>query len=177
MDSTGIVLYRGITPGAFGLDVHGGYGETWTRDFEDAKRYAHLPQGYVLEAILHPSAKQLVLTTEPDAEEFTNYVPDGIRALAEIVDDSWLYRSVMSGWSCLWDMWTEEWTEAVIKAGYESIFTSGFDGPEEYVLNPKLLQFTRYHLVLLDGKTKVYPIEPGTLEQLGYVMGMGTAVF
>ncbi len=29
-----IILYRGITPGAIGFDVHGGYGETWTTDPE-----------------------------------------------------------------------------------------------------------------------------------------------
>jgi hypothetical protein len=132
----------------------------------------------VLEAILHPSARQLVLSTEPDAEGFTDYVPEGINALAEIVDYSWLSKSLMScyGKSCLWEIWDEEWTEAVIKVGYDSIFTSGFDGPEEYVLNPKLPQFTRYHRILADGKTKAYPIEPGTLEKLGYVLGVGTAV-
>jgi hypothetical protein len=171
MNATGITLYRGITPGAIGLDTHGGYGEAWTREFDHAKRFARPPQGYVLEAILHPSARQLILSTEPDAEGFTDYVPEGINTLAEIVDYSWLSKSLMSGRSCLWEIWDEEWTEAVIRAGYDSIFTSGFDAPEEYVLNLKLLQFTRYHQVLADGKTKAYPIEPGTLEQLGYVVG------
>ena len=166
----GTTLYRGITPGTFGIDVHGGYGETWARDFEHAKCYARLPHGYVLEAILRPSAKQLILTTEPDAEGFTDYVPEGIETLAEIVDYSWLSKNLLSGRSCLWEIWDEEWTEAVIKAGCDSIFTSGFDGPEEYVLNPNLLQFICYHRVLADGNTKAYPIEPGTLDRLGYVI-------
>lgn len=176
MNARGFTLYRGIIPSALGLDVHGGYGEVWTRDFDHARRFARQPQGYVLEAILHPSAKQLILTTEPDEEGFTDYVPEGINTLSEIVDHSWLPKSLLSGWSCLWEIWDEEWTEAVIQAGYDSIFTSGFEGPEEYVLNLKLLQFTRYHRVLPDGKTKAYPIEPGTLEQLGYVVGLRTAV-
>jgi hypothetical protein len=176
VNTKGITLYRGITPGYFGLDVHGGYGEAWTRDFDHARRFARLPQGYVLEAILHPSAKQLVLTTEPDEKGFTDYVPEGIETLAEVVDYSWLPKSVRSGHNCLWEIWDEEWTEAVIKAGYDSIFTSGFDAPEEYVINSSLLQFVRYHRVLENKQTKAYPIKPGTLEQLGYVMGVGTPV-
>mgnify|MGYP001167423896 FL=1 len=171
----GITLHRGITPGTIGLDEHGGYGEAWTREFDHARRFARPPQGYVLEAILPPSARQLILTTEPDTEGFTDYVAEGTKILAEIVGYPWLSKSLLSGWICLWETWNEEWTEAVIKAGYDSIFTSGFEGPEEYVLNPKLLQFTRYHRVLPDGKTKAYPIEPGTLEQLGYVVGLRTA--
>ena len=73
----GITLYRGIMPGAIGLDVHGGYGEAWTREFDHARRFSRPPQGYVLEAILHPSARQLILTTEPDTEGFTDYVAEG----------------------------------------------------------------------------------------------------
>lgn len=176
MDTKGITLYRGITPHSLGLDVHGGYGETWTRDFEYAKGYARPPQGYVLEVILHPSARQLVLMTEPDAEGFTDYVPEGIQTLAQILDDGWLYNSLMSNHALLWELWEPEWTEAIIKAGYDSIFTGGFDGPEEYVLNPSVLQFTRYHRVLSGEKIKAYPIEPGTLEQLGYVVELGTAI-
>jgi hypothetical protein len=34
MATNGITLYRGITPGTFRMDVHGGYGETWTREFD-----------------------------------------------------------------------------------------------------------------------------------------------
>lgn len=175
MGTKGITLYRGITPGNFGLDVHGGYGETWTRDFAYAKGYARSPEGYVLEAILHSAAKQLVLTTEPDGEGFTDYVPEGIQTLAQLVDDPWLCDSLMSGFRSLWELWQPEWTDALIKAGYDSVFTCGFDGPEEYVLNPTLLQFVRYHRVLADDKTKAYPIEPGTLEQLRYVVGLGAA--
>jgi hypothetical protein len=170
MATNGTILYRGITPGTLGMDVHGGYGETWTRDFEQAKRYARSPQSYVLEAILHPSAKQLILTTEPDAEGFTDYIPEGIKTLAQLVDDCWLYDSVLSGRNCLWDVWEPEWTRAVIKAGYDSIFTSGFDGPEEYVFNPNVLRLVRYYRVLAKNRIEAYPIEPGLLEQLGYVM-------
>lgn len=174
--TNGITLYRGLTPGQLGIDVHGGYGEVWTREFDHARRFARPPQGYVLEAILHPSAKQLVLTTEPDEEGFTDYVPEGIKTLAEIVDYSWLPKSLLSWGNCLWELWDEEWTKAVIKAGYDSIFTSGFDAPEEYVMNASLLQFVRYHRVLENKQTKAYPIEPGTLEQLGYALGLRTAV-
>lgn len=171
MNTKGTTLYRGLTPGMIGLDLHGGYGETWTRDFNYARGYVHSPQGYVLEAVLHPSAKHLVLTTEPDEEGFTHYVTEGIKTLAQIVGDPWLYDSVLSGRLCLWEVWEPEWTEAVIKAGYDSIFTVGFDGPEEYVLNSCLLYFVCYYRVLTDDQTKTYPIEPGTLEELGYVVG------
>jgi hypothetical protein len=172
MSTKGITLYRGITPGSFGIDVHGGYGETWVRDFEHAKCYARSPEGYVLEAILYPSAKRLVLMTKPDEEGFTYYVPEGIQTLAQLVDYPWLYDSLQSGRRHLWEVWDEEWTEAVIKAGYDSVFTGGFDGPEEYVLNPNVLQFVRYHRVLPDEQTKAYPIKSGTLEELGYVVGL-----
>lgn len=172
MSTKAITLYRGITPGSFGIDVHGGYGETWVRDFEHAKCYARSPEGYVLEAILHPSAKQLVLITEPDEEEFTHYVPEGIQILAELVGYPWLYDCFMSRRCHLWEEWRPRWTKRVKKAGYDSIFTGGFDGPEEYVLNPNVLQFVRYHRVLPDANTKAYPIEPGTLEELGYVVGL-----
>jgi hypothetical protein len=173
MATDGITLYRGITPGTLGMDVHGGYGETWTRDFEQAKRYARSPKSYVLEAILLPSAKQLILTTEPDEEGFTDYVPEGIQTLANIVNDPWLYDSILSGRRCLWDVWKPEWTEAIIKAGYDSIFTSGFDGPEEYLLNPGALQLVRYYCVSTENHIEGYLIEPGMLDRLGYVVGLG----
>lgn len=170
-----IALYRGITPSSVGLDVHGGCGETWTRDFSHAKRYARPPYGYVLEATLPSTAKQLVLMTVDD-KGYSDYVEDGIRHLAELVGDSWLYDSLMSGRNSLWEVWEPEWTEILIKAGYDSVFTGGFDGPEEYVLNPALLQFTRYFSVLANDQIAAYPIEPGTLEKLGYVVGLRTAV-
>ncbi len=172
MNTKVITLYRGITPGTLGLDVHGDYGETWTRDFDYAKCYARLPESYVLEAILSPKARQLVLLTVDD--EFGDYVEENVQRLAELMDYPGLYDSLKSGRSHLWEVWDEEWTEAVIKAGYDSIFTSGFDGPEEYVLNSCMLQFVRYYRVLPGGQTKAYPIEPGTLEQLGYLVGLGT---
>lgn len=175
----GITLFRGIVPGSVGMDVHGGYGETWSRDFEYAQCYARAlgtdgkrRYGYVLEAILSPSAKRLVLTTEPDEEDFTHYVPEGIQTLAKLVDDPWLYHGLMSGTRHLWEDWRPRWTKRVKKAGYDSIFTNGFDGPEEYVLNPNVLQFVRYHRVLPDEQTQAYPIESGTLEELGYIVGL-----
>ena len=60
----GIRLFRGITPSAIGIDVHGRYGETWTTNRSYAQGYARPPHGYVMAAILHPSAKRLVLVTE-----------------------------------------------------------------------------------------------------------------
>lgn len=175
MDKHNIVLYRGVTPNFPVLDIYDGYGEIWTRDFEAAKRYARLPNGYILEAILHPDAKQLILITEPNAEGFIDYVQEGIQILAQIVNAPRLYHDLLSGWTHLWEIWDEEWTEAIIKAGYDTIFTGGFDGPEEYIMNPTHLQFTHYHRILADDKTKAYPIEPDTIEpwgQLGHVVEM-----
>lgn len=136
MNRNGAILYRGLTPGSIGLDIHGGYGETWSRRFDNAECYAHPPHGYVLEAVLHPAAKRLVLATEVDADGFSEYVPDGIRLLADIVGDPWVYDSFMRWRGLLWEEWEPEWTKAIITAGYDSIFTGGFDGPEEYVLTP-----------------------------------------
>ena len=171
-----IVLYRGLMPGAFGLDVHGGYGEAWSWEFEYAKGFAHPPHGFILKAVLHPSAKRLVLVTAVDADGFSKCVPDGIRLLAEIVGDPWVYDSVMSGHEALWEVWEPEWTKAVIDAGYDSIFTGGFDAPEEYVLNANKLQFVRYYRIPARDCVEGYPIEADTLEQLGYVVGLVTAV-
>lgn len=170
MKLQGITLYRGLTPGALGMDVHGGYGETWTHDFDDAKGYARPPQGYVLEAVLPLTAKRLVLVTV-DAEGYSDYIEDGIRLLAEIVQDPWLYDSLMFSRVAMWDQWEPEWTELLIQAGYDSIFTSGFDGPEEYVLKANLLQFTYCYRILPDGEIEAYPVEPGMLEQLECVVG------
>jgi hypothetical protein len=177
MNQNGMTLYRGLTSGKIGLDVHGGYGETWSRRFDDAKGYAHPPHGYVLEAILRPAAKRLVLVTERDKEGFSEYVPEGIKQLAEIVGDPWIYKSFMVYHGALWDEWKPEWTKAIKKAGHDSIFTNGFDGPEEYVLNPSLLQFVRYYRILARDRVEEYPIEASTLEQLGYVVGLVTAVY
>lgn len=176
MDTKGITLYRGITPGAIPWDVHGGHGEAWSRSFAFAKRYARFPGGYVLEALLHSSAKQLILTNVEDEDGFTDYVEDGLKLLAELVDYSWLYTNLMSGFTSLWETWDPEWTEKVIQAGYDTIFTQGFEGAEEYVLNPSVLRFTRYHRVLTDKTTKAHPIEPDTLEQLGYVVRVGMVI-
>lgn len=138
MISEGIRLFRGITPGALGLDVHGGYGETWAHDFAGAEGYARPPHGYVLEAILSPDAKRLVLVTI-DEEGYSDYREEGIQELAQIVGDSMLCDHFLSWGGLLWDSWEPEWTETIKAAGYDSIFTGGFDGPEEYVLNPDKL--------------------------------------
>lgn len=175
MGLKGINLYLGVTPSPFGLGIHDGYGETWVRRLDQAKRLARSPQSYILEAILPSTAHQLVLITVDD-EGYSNYVKEGIEHLAEILQDPWLYDSLMSGRSSLWERWEPEWAEALIRAGYDSVFTDGFEGPEEYVLNPAILQFVRYYRLLDDGQDEAYPIEPGTLEQLGYVVGLGTAL-
>lgn len=72
-----IALYRGITPSSVGLDVHGGCGETWTRDFSHAKWYARPLYSYVLEATLLSTAKQFVLMTTDD-KGYADYVLAGI---------------------------------------------------------------------------------------------------
>ena len=144
MTPDGIRLFRGITPGAIGLDVHGRYGETWSRSLAYAQRYARPPHGYVMEAILHPSAKRLVLITEEDADGFSEYVEAGIQELAQIVGDPMLCDHFLSWGGLLWESWEPEWTAAIKAAGYDSIFTGGFDGPEEYVLNANALQFIQH---------------------------------
>ena len=170
MNQDGTILYRGLTPYAIGLDLHGGYGETWSRGFEGAKGYAQPPHGYILQAVLHPSARQLVLVTEVDDEGFSDYVEDEIRLLAGIVGDPWVYESLMSGRRALWEVWEPEWTEAIKKAGYDSIFTGGFDGPEEYVLNISQLRLVRCFRVLARDRVEEYPIEGDMLVRLGYVV-------
>lgn len=139
MEQSFIRLFRGITPGAIGIDVYGRYGETWTTNRSYAQGYAKPPHGYVMKALLHPSAKRLVLVTEEDAEGFSEYVEEGIQELAQIVGDPMLCDRFLSWGGLLWESWEPEWTEGIKAASYDSIFTGGFDGPEEYVLNPRLL--------------------------------------
>ena len=143
MTQSRIRLYRGITPGAIGIDVHGRYGETWTMNRFYAQGYAKPPHGYVMEAILHPSAKRLVLVTEEDAEGFSEYVEEGIQELARIVGDPLLCDHFLSWGGLLWESWEPEWTEGIKAAGYDSIFTGGFDGPEEYVMNSYMLKYRK----------------------------------
>lgn len=171
MTSEGIRLFRGITPGAIGLDVHGGYGETWAHDFASAEGYARAPHGYVLEAVLSPDARRLVLVTV-DEEGFSDYREEGIQELAQIVGDPMLRDHFLSWGSLLWESWEPEWTEAIKAAGYDSFVTGGFDGPEEYVLNINLIQLTCcYRAISNSERIEVYPVEPDILEQLGYVVG------
>ena len=95
---------------------------------------------------------------------------DGIRLLAGIVGNPWIHNSLMSGRRALWEVWAPEWTEAIKKIGYDSVFTGGFDGPEEYVLNSSLLQFIRYYCVPERDQVDEYPVERDTLVRLGYVV-------
>ncbi len=57
--------------------------------------YARLPASYVLEAILSPKARQLVLLTVDD--EFGDYVEENVQRLAELMDNPGLYESLNSG--------------------------------------------------------------------------------
>lgn len=138
MSKNAIILYRGETPGAVGLDVHGGYGQTWTTDAAYAARYADPPYGYVRQAILPDSAKRLVLVTT-DEEGYSDYNWSGIETLQAITGSQYIKTMLESGYKQLYDVWSEEWTPAIIQAGYDSIATLGFDGPEEYVLNISVL--------------------------------------
>ena len=177
MNQKGIVLYRQLTPGGIEFnELFGNYGNTWSLDLA-YEAIGMEPGGYILEAILHPTAKRLVLVTEPDEEGFYDYNPEGIKKLAEIVGDPLIYDDFMKWGGHLWDSWEPEWTKAVKDAGYDSIFTGNFDGlTEEYVLNPAKLQFACYHRVLVRDQFEEYSIEEGTLERLGYVVGLVTAV-
>lgn len=175
MTAEGIRLFRGITPGAIDLDVHGGYGETCAHDFASGEVYARPLHGYVLETVLSPDAKRMVLVTV-DEEGFSDYREEGIQELAQVVGDPMLYDHFLSWGGLLWDSWEPEWTEAIKAAGYDSIFTGGFDGLEEYVLNASALQLVHYYRAQDDGQTKAYTIEQGTLEGLGYVPELITAV-
>jgi len=138
MSKSGITLYRGETPGAVGFDVHGGYGQTWTTDAKYAAGYADPPHGSVKEAILPCTAKRLVLVTSDD-EGYSDYNWNGIETLQEITGDQYIKATLEANYKQLYDHWREEWTLAIIRAGYDSIATLGFDGPEEYVLNPSIL--------------------------------------
>lgn len=138
MNLKGITLYRGFTPGTIGFDVHGGYGETWTTEYDHAVCYARGPQGYVKKANLPLEAKRLVLVI-PDEENGSDYHWAGIAELETITGDRFIRKMLESHYGQLYDIWCEEWTEALIHAGYDSIATLGLEGPEEYVLNPAKL--------------------------------------
>lgn len=125
----GIVLYRGETPGAMGFDIHGGYDQTWTTDFEHAKVY-----GEVKKALLPKSAKRLVLV-DPETDEY-NW--EHIAELERITNDRYIAKQLRKK-DQIYDLWQEEWTQRLQHAGYDSIATVSIEGPEEYVLNPSKL--------------------------------------
>jgi hypothetical protein len=179
--SAGLRLYRGITPKSLGLDIHGGYGETWTRDRDDAQAYVHSSNGYVLEAVLHPSAKRMAFLAEPDSNGQAEFIEENLQLLAKMVKQPWLAKDLNRGWSFLWDVWRPNWTRKFIWAGYDSLHTAGFDGPEVYVLNPAMLQIVGYYRVYRATRGERrgrkyllrYEIEPDTLAdtlaRLGYI--------
>ncbi len=127
--STGVDLYRGETPGAIGLDVHGGFGRMWTTDQEHASAY-----GTVKQAVLPSSAKRLVLRDPIDGE--INWA--GIEELQRITKTFDIAQTLKGGLQ-LYDIWQEEWTYLVQQAGYDSIATYNIEGPEEYVINQSRL--------------------------------------
>jgi len=137
-DSTGggTVLYRGETPDAVGFDVHGGYGQAWTTDYEHAACYARGDGGRIRKALLPLRARRMVLV-DPSTDDY-NW--DGVAGLERLLDAPVLdvVRALRTGWQ-LSDLWSEEWTCLVQQAGYDSIATVGIEGPEEYVLNPHIL--------------------------------------
>ncbi|MBK8935100.1 MAG: hypothetical protein IPM76_22850 [Chloroflexi bacterium] len=140
----GITLYRGETPGAIGFDVHGGYGKHWTIDFDHAKCFAREPDGYIKQAILPYSAKRLVLTVVDD-EGFWDYNYPAVAELVELAQFPYLLQTLTN--HPPYEVWFPELTEVLINAGYDSLATVGFEGLEEYVLNPsKLIHLKTFHL-------------------------------
>jgi len=140
----GIALFRGETPGAIGFDVHGGYGEHWTTDFDHARRFAREPDGYVKQAILPYSAKRMVLTVV-DEEGYWEYNLTTVAELVELAQFPYLLQTLTS--HSPYEVWVPELTEILINAGYDSLATVGFEGLEEYVLNPsKLFHLRTLHL-------------------------------
>ncbi len=121
----GLVLYRGETPGAIGLDVHGGFGRTWTTDAEQAEGY-----GTLRKAVLPATANRLVLCDPADGD--INLA--GVEELQRVTGDYSILEMVNAKWH-LFDIWQDEWTYKLIRAGYDSIATYNIEGPEEYVLN------------------------------------------
>jgi len=121
----GTVVYRGETPGAVGLDVHGGYGRTWTTSPEDAAAY-----GDVKKALLPANAKRLILIDDATGD----YNWDGVRELERVTNSNSIAETLKGGYQ-VYDIWQEEWTYQLQQAGYDSIATVGLDGKEEYVIN------------------------------------------
>jgi hypothetical protein len=132
----GVVLYRGEAPGAIGLDIHGGHGQTWTTDFEHAAAYARGFHARLRKALLPSVARRLVLV-DPATNDY-NW--QGVAELERLLDASILdiAGALHAGWQ-IYDIWSGEWTHLLRQAGYDSIATVGLEGPEEYVLNLSIL--------------------------------------
>lgn len=131
-----IILYRGESPGAIGMDIHGGYGETWTTDPAHAAQYALGQGGHTKQAILPSTAKRLVLIYRNEHGVSTiNW--NAVDTLQQITGDLDLRRMIEL--MPMYEAWCDEWTVALINAGYDSIATEGFEGIEEYVLNKTVL--------------------------------------
>jgi hypothetical protein len=85
---------------------------------------------------LPASAKRLVLVDTTHIEHGVHNW-EGFLALDEVVD-MYNVERIFKIYS-LYEIWQDEWTVALMEAGYDSIATVGCDGPEEYVLNDKVL--------------------------------------
>jgi len=122
---SGLTLYRGETPGAIGLDVHGGMGRTWTTDVEHAAEYR-----LVRQAVLPASSRRLVLCNPEDGE--LNWA--GIEELQRITGDYDIVPALKAQRQ-LFEIWQDEWTYKLQHAGYAIIATYNIEGPEEYVID------------------------------------------
>ena len=119
-----------------GMDVHGGYGQTWTTNPEHAAEYAQSQGSYIRQAILPSTSKRLVLMFK-DEHGVSTINWNAVNTLQQITGDPYLRRTIEL--MPMYEVWCDEWTIKLINAGYDSIATEGFEGIEEYVINKTIL--------------------------------------
>ena len=130
-----VIVHRGMTEGAVGMDLHGGVGSTWTIFKEHAKDY-----GDVTSMVLPKETKTLKLV-----DQVTSEIND--EALVELSKISKVPIEKLRGvpaydaWQIADDNYEEgQLARKIKKAGYDAISTQGIEGNEIYILNNKVLK-------------------------------------
>jgi hypothetical protein len=130
LEPPGVVLYRGAENGNVFPSNGDQSFQVWTTDFArvDAGR------GTLAKALLPKEVKRLVLFDSMSREHDWGRVGE----LERLVQAPYISTKLRAGAS-ISELWQEDWTRRLRRAGHESVAVAGLEGPEEYVLEPSVL--------------------------------------
>ena len=135
-DAPGVVLYREAANGGASSSNGDRSVQVWTTDFAKVDADDAEPA----KALLPKDAKRLVLFDAASGEHDWA----GIGELERLVEAPYVATKLRAGTS-IGELWQDDWTRRLRRAGHESVAVMGPEGPGEYVLDPSVL------VVLEDG--------------------------